>query len=273
MKKAQCLAWLASLLFMTQASAQLIDDYNANSLGLTPSLSTWTPTVGSDLATTGNSSQSAASVANTDPVFNGNRYVFFGSGAGLATAGSLFSGTSNRTVATVYATTSAPTATASIAGVANTGSVGTWFDIQDRNNFVTGDPYFAGFGADLTNNVTPTAEQLTFALATYDGTTVTLYWAFGTTGTIQSINAALSLSTSGQFEIGYNNIEASPGQAEIGDIQVFNTSMNAIQAAADIHALQAEYSAVPEPSTYVLTFAGLGLLGFCVWRKGATSRA
>jgi hypothetical protein len=273
MKNAPCVAWLVPLLFMGRASAQIIDDYNANSLGLTSSLSTWTPTVGSDLATTGNSGQAAASVANTDPVFNGNKYVSFGSGAGLATAGSLFSGRSSRTVATVYATTSAPTVTASIAGVANPGSVGTWFDIQDRNNFVTGDPYFAGYGADLTNNVTPTAEQLTFALATYDGTTLSLYWAFGTTGTIQSLNTTLSLNTSGQFEIGYNNIEASPGQAEIGDIQIFNTSMNAIQAAADIHALQTEYSAVPEPSTYVMMFAGLGLLSFCLWRKGSISRA
>ena len=64
----------------------------------------------------------------------------------------------------------------SIAGQSLTGTSNSWFMLQFRDDAVTGDPYFAGFANDLTDNQAPTTTAKIGAV-TYDGTTVTLFKA------------------------------------------------------------------------------------------------
>jgi hypothetical protein len=260
----------------TTAQAQLLDSYDGSTLTAGTNVSTWTDTVGGQNATAGSATEfnnltqqfytvnagGVPTADNTNSVFNGHTYVDFGYQSGLATASGLFSGSGARSVAAVYNT---PTGnsdlfTNPIAGQVGPGVAGEWFMLQARNA-PAGSPYLAGFAADTGTGTVPVANQLTFALGTYDGTTETLYWAFGVNGAVQSDSAPYSLNTaSSPFQFGYDSGgEASLGNMQIGTVQVFGNAMNLTQATAAIHALQLEYSPaeVPEPSTWALMLGGV----------------
>jgi hypothetical protein len=91
----------------------------------------------------------------------------------------------------------AGTYTRTIFGQSSTGVSGTWRLIQYRTQFVIGDPYFAGFSADMTDSVSPTTDAKIGGW-TYNGTTGVLYRTGNQTDT-----DSLSLSTaSANYTIG-----------------------------------------------------------------------
>jgi hypothetical protein len=281
-------------------SSSLLLDYSADSLLNGSSVSSWTPSSGTNpeaatvanATATGFDTYTAPTVANTDAAFNGHQYVSFVSGGGsfqgLGTADNLgLTGTSNMSVAGVYATTSTPS-DAGIAGLAsiNSGSFfDRWFDLQDRTFIVTGDPYLAGYADDLNSGGSPSGEvgTLTFALATYSvsgsSATFTLYWAYGLTGTVQSTSATLTTvdTTLANFELGYTAQDYNAGAGspiELGQGLAWDTALSSGvsgDATTEIHNLQSFYAAaVPEPSTCALV--GISLLaGMVFLRRRAIS--
>jgi hypothetical protein len=105
------------------------------------------------------------------------------------------------------------TFTRAVFGQSSTGSSGTWRMIQYRNQTVTGDPYFAGFSADMTDSVSPTTNTK-LAGWTYNGTTGVLY----RNGT-QTATASLSLNTAATaYTIGRHN--ASSPTIDYANVQV-----------------------------------------------------
>jgi hypothetical protein len=75
---------------------------------------------------------------------------FDGSNDILSNNTSIFSGAGSRSIATVYKPNNdSGTFAYSIFGTAGSQNNGYWTMIQSRTQFVTGDPYFAGYGADL----------------------------------------------------------------------------------------------------------------------------
>jgi hypothetical protein len=275
-------------------SSSLVVDYSADSLLNGASISTWTPSSGSnpEAATVANATVTGGgdiytnpTVANTGSIFNGHQYVSFVSGGGayqgLGTADDLgLTGATNMSVAGVYATTSMPYA-AGIAGLADQAGGGNhWFDLEDRTFIVSGDPYLAGYANDLNSGGSPSAEAgvLTFALGTYSVSgstaTFTLYWAYGLTGTVQSASAPLNAvnTTADNFELGYNaqDYAASGGSPiELGQGLAWDTALSSADATTEIENLQAFYAgAVPEPSTCALVGVVL-LFGVVFLRRRA----
>ncbi len=218
--------------------------------------------------------------AGDNPTFGVRNYANYapsvGAGEGLIT-NSLYSGAAARTVVVVYATPSVaapPGGTngtvsgfnAGIAGESGTEVGGQWFAIESRNNNVTGDPYLVNVGPDVSSNQAPAVDRLTFAVATYDGTTESLYWAYGVNGSVasNSVLAALNTEANG-FLVGEGLADFAHSGEQIGQILVFNTAFSAGLADTEISQLQTYYS-LPEPSTFALT--ALGLIGLLVaWRR------
>lgn len=106
----------------------------------------------------------------------------------------LFTGAAERTVYVVYKQTAINVQ--GVAGVSGSGGVGDWFVIQSRSVPV-GDPYLAGFGADLTGPpFDPNVWKM--ASASYDGTDALLY----KDGTLVN-SGAIALNTNNDwFRIG-----------------------------------------------------------------------
>ena len=252
---------------------QLIDSYNADTLTVGSSVSSLADLTGTQNANTINPSNDPTA-ANTNSAFNGHTYVNFGSDSGLETSSALFSGGANRSVVAVYDTPFGDNSTTNpIVGQAGATTQGTWFVLQARDQFgAIGSPYLAGFIDDVGSNTPPVANQLTFAIATYDGTTETLYWAYGLSGSVQSASSTASPAlhtVSNPFTIGFDQGgESSSGDMQIGQVQVYANSLTGAQADALISNLQDYYTAsVPEPATYALMLGGLAILGFCIHRK------
>ena len=216
-----------------------------------------------------------SSSAGYDTVFNGHNYLSYNANQsqsdGLLT-NALFSGNSPRTVAGVYdtplyGTGIAPSGSfdALVAGQATVAGGGTWFALESRDNNAVGNPYLVNYGPDLSTNGSypnvghlPIAHELQFAVATYDGTTETLYWAYGTTGVVHSISVAADLNTNSNiFTEG-----SAPGEAsspiDIGAVIVLNSAIDAQDATAVIEGLQGYYS--PEPSS-IAALCGMGAMG------------
>jgi hypothetical protein len=99
--------------------------------------------------------------------------------------------------------------TNSICGQGSTGGVGNWFLLQNRAS-PSGNPYFAGFNQDVTDNQSPTLAAKV-ASVTFDSTTVTLF----RDGT-QFASNARSLNTTGDFF----RVGISPNAIEWGNLFV-----------------------------------------------------
>jgi hypothetical protein len=205
-------------------------------------------------------------------VFGSRNYAnYAGGGAGLETLGSLYSGGQARTVIAVYDTPTAPS-NAGIAGESQNapsppGNGSNWFAIESRNNNVTGDPYLVEYGPDVSSNVAPAANRLTFAVATYDGAgTSTLTWAYGLTGSATSHSSSGAINTlATNFIIGENNADGAHDPVQVGVVVVLDSALTALQADAAIAQLQAYYT-TPEPSSFVLALIG-GAAAVFVYRR------
>jgi hypothetical protein len=183
MKITVYLALMAVALLTPSLRAQvLIADFNADTLTSGTSVTSWTDSSGTgNNATTANNlsnaSKSVDPTVGTSALFDGNNYVFFGSGTGLTTKNSLFSGSSSRSIASVFSDASVPSLFVATVAGEGAASVGNEFLIQSRNHYATGSPYLTGYGADISSGLSPVANKLVFSLATYNGTTETIYWA------------------------------------------------------------------------------------------------
>jgi hypothetical protein len=276
---------LVALGTMSGAFAQLVDSYNPDSQSL-GALSSFTDQTGSQNATEANAAAQLSSitadptVANTDTAFNGHNYVSFGAtgttNEGLATASSLFSGTNARSLVAVYDTPGGDNTNVNpIVGEGNNTQAGGIFGLQARDTGAnnTGSPYLAtGTSVDPAGPA-PTADQLTFSLATYDGTNLDLYYAYGTTGTITEVTDSLagtgvSVSTvATPLELAFNgNGKTDLGDLDLGQVLVYDSALTTAQADTEIENLQAFYTA-PEPSICFMMVGGLAGLAYLIRRK------
>jgi hypothetical protein len=188
----------------------------------------------------------------------------------------LYTGNNARAIVAVYATPGiAPAGSfdaeiATQTPAATAGQTGSWFGIESRNNNVVGDPYLVGFGSDVSSSHAPVANQLTFAVASYDGAgTETLYWAFGPYGAIQSASHAASSLGNGpgtldtaSFPFTLGTSADGNSASELGPIVVLNFGLTEAQADAAIETLQQAFPA-PEPSS-VVALLGMGAVGLFV---------
>jgi hypothetical protein len=125
-------------------------------------------------ATAGNQPQIVASGVVTR--FNGQVGINFTTDDRLFRIGGIFSGAGARSIFTVYRpNNSAGSFSYNIFGQAGSTTTGTWSMIQARTLFVTGDPYFAGYGRDIGNGLSSVTTLQKLASFTYDGTTGYLY--------------------------------------------------------------------------------------------------
>jgi hypothetical protein len=257
------------------ASAAPIADYNADDQSL-GAITTFTDT------TTNHNATGTGTVLNTGTVFNGHNYVDIT--GGFLTSTALYSGSQSRTVAAVYANPFGDNGGINpVAGEEGPQNYGLWFALQARSLYAAGDPYLVNAGPDVSSGGSPVANRLTFALATYDGTVETLYWAYGTSGAVRSTSVTVSLNTNvADFGIGTSTNEVSEGNMDIGQVLVYNNALtygtNGTDgtAAAEIRSLQAYYAAspeVPEPSTWAMMLGGMAFLAICIRRTGDRFRA
>jgi hypothetical protein len=167
----------------------------------------------------GNGRNATQSNSGQEPVVDGaainglNVVSFDGSNDGLL-GSPLWSGAGAGAAFVVYKPKAVTgTYTRAVFGQSHTGTNGTWRLLQFRTQFVTGDPYFAGFSADMTDSVSPTTNTK-LAGWTYNGTTGALY----RNGT-QTATASLSLNTaSANYSIG--RAGTSSPAAEYANVQV-----------------------------------------------------
>jgi hypothetical protein len=128
--------------------------------------------------------------------------VFNGTNQLLSTANPIFSGTFARMMIAVYETTSTNNSlVGGICGESRTDATGDWFSLQTRVYGAVGDPYFAGYSADVTASTAPLLNTWEMATVLWDGTNLTLYH-----NGVYSASATLSLNTaSSPFDIGCAN--------------------------------------------------------------------
>jgi len=143
---------------------------------------TWYSQVGSDNATQSTSGQQPKIMDNGVIYrFNDLPTIYFikSSSTYLSTTNSLFTGANSRSMWAVYKPNTTSTSVYAVCGQSTGTTTGTWFVLQFRNHFATGDPYLAGFADDLTGGDAITTDPK-IAAADYDGTTGILYKNNGT---------------------------------------------------------------------------------------------
>lgn len=125
---------------------------------------------------------------------------FDGTNDNLRYNSNLFLGAGSRTILSVYKPNNATgTFTYSMFGQSFNGSPGGFTLLQSRTAFVTGDPYFAGFAADLGNGLTTPNTSQKLAQFNYNGTTGYLY---KNNSLITSANITLNAQSTGLIYIG-----------------------------------------------------------------------
>lgn len=118
----------------------------------------------------------------------------------LINSTSIFSGAGNRTLFALYKPNNASgTFSYSIFGQTDTATSGYWSQIQSRTRFVTGDPYFAGFSADIGNGLSTPDTTQKLGSFFYNGTSGSLYKNNSLLG---SANITLNAQATGQIYIG-----------------------------------------------------------------------
>ena len=168
---------------------------------------------------------SGAVAINTSVLNSHNTYSFNGGGQHLEIA-NLFSGTAARTMAAVYRSSASGTHVNAICGQTTGSSSGTWFQLQSRSGGATGDPYFAGYAADVTNGDEPD-NAWKIVLIIWDGATLT----------IRSNGAVIATATpslnSGAFPFWIGQVNG-PSEALLGEIaavDVYNRALSDADAA------------------------------------------
>lgn len=126
---------------------------------------------------------------------------FDGSNDNLVYGSNLFTGAGERTILTVYKpNNSTGIFTYSQFGQSNTSPIsGNWTVLQSRTEIVTGDPYFAGFSADLGNGLSTPNTSQKLAQFNYNGTTGYLY---KNNTLLTSGNITLNAASTGVIYIG-----------------------------------------------------------------------
>jgi hypothetical protein len=142
---------------------------------------------------------------------------FDGTNDNLVYNSNIFLGAQSRTILSVYKPNNATgTFTYSMFGQSQfAGSGGTYSVLQSRTAFVTGDPYFAGFAADLGNGLTTPNTSQKLAQFNYNGTTGYLY---KNNALITSANITLNATTSGITCIG-QTLSGGGGEFAMANIQ------------------------------------------------------
>jgi hypothetical protein len=141
---------------------------------------------------------------------------FDGSNDELLYNSNLFLGAGQRTILSVYKpNNSTGSFVYSIFGQSSGGApTGGYTVIQSRTLFVTGDPYFAGFAADLGNGLSTPNTSQKLAQFNYNGTQGKLY---KNNTLLQSANITLNALSTGQIIIG--NSLANPTEFANSNIQ------------------------------------------------------
>jgi hypothetical protein len=141
---------------------------------------------------------------------------FDGSNDELLYNSNLFLGAGQRTILSVYKpNNSTGSFVYSIFGQSSGGApTGGYTVIQSRTSFVTGDPYFAGFAADLGNGLSTPNTLQKLAQFNYNGTQGKLY---KNNTLLQSANITLNALSTGQIIIG--NSLAAPAEFANANIQ------------------------------------------------------
>jgi hypothetical protein len=141
---------------------------------------------------------------------------FDGTNDSLIYNSNLFLGASSRTILSVYKPNNATgTFVYSIFGQSSGGApTGGYTVLQSRTAFVTGDPYFAGFAADLGNGLTTPNTSQKLAQFNYNGTQGKLY---KNNTLLTSANITLNALSTGEIIIG--NSLANPAEFANSNIQ------------------------------------------------------
>jgi hypothetical protein len=142
---------------------------------------------------------------------------FDGTNDNLVYNSNIFLGAQSRTILSVNKPNNATgTFTYSMFGQSQfAGSGGTYSVLQSRTAFVTGDPYFAGFAADLGNGLTTPNTSQKLAQFNYNGTTGYLY---KNNTLLTSANITLNATTSGITCIG-QTLSGGGGEFAMANIQ------------------------------------------------------
>lgn len=142
---------------------------------------------------------------------------FDGSNDNLRFNSNLFLGAGQRTILSVYKPNNATgTFVYTIFGQSFNGSLGGYTLLQSRTESVTGDPYFAGFAADLGNGLTTPNALQKLAQFNYNGTQGKLY---KNNTLIQSANITLNAQSTGLIYIGLANFNGALGEYANANIQ------------------------------------------------------
>jgi hypothetical protein len=152
---------------------------------------------------------------------------FDGNNDFLEFSSNLFLGASSRSVLIVYKPDNATgTFTYSLFGQSGSNTNGNYTVIQSRTQFVTGDPYFAGFSQDLGNGLTTPNVLQKLAQFNYDGTTGYLY---KNNSLLTSANITLNALSTGKIYIGavnFNGTIAEFSNAKIQECVAWQSNQN-----------------------------------------------
>lgn len=151
-----------------------------------------------------------------------NALNFDGANDSLSRA-SIMIGTTARTQLLVYQpNNSTGSFTYSIFGQSGgTAGNGTWSMIQDRTAGVTGDPYFAGFAADLGNGLSTPNTLQKLAQFYYTGTNGSLY---KNSTLLQSANISLNSPSNGLLGIGASQATNEYANSKISECIIYLTN-------------------------------------------------
>lgn len=197
-----------------------------NPLSLSPSL--WLSDTGSDASTwtdlSGNGRHATQATGSQQPTIvanalNGRQVRRFDGVDDSMTGSPLWTGADPGTMIAVYVPRVTTGVEPIFAQSTSTG-IGSWRSLQFRTTGVVGDPYFAGYIADLTDSAAPTTDPK-IATFIYDGTDGFLY----RNGT-QIATGALSLNTaSANYTIGADS-SAVGSSMDCAEILAFTSALS-----------------------------------------------
>ena len=139
----------------------------------------------------------------------------------------IFLGAGSRTILSLYKPNNASGSFSyGMFGQSGSSATGNWTVIQSRTLYVTGDPYFAGYGADLGDGLTTPNTSQKLAQFNYNGTQGKLY---KNNTIIQSANITLNALSTGKLYVGNSTEGSSPeyANANIQECIAWTTNQDA----------------------------------------------